>query len=210
MEIERLRMAIASDLHDEVATNLSTIAMFSRIVQDGMGSGKTVGEERAQLQERITSLAQESVGSIRDIIWALDPKKETLSDLLTRLEDVILPVCRAKGIRLRFQRPDAENLPSANLSPKVRQHLWLLLKEGVNNAIKHSGCTELNVAIEHVSGRLHIRVADNGVGFAAGGSTNGKGLGTMRMRAKQLGGTLELASSPGVGTVVKAEVGLND
>ncbi len=210
VEMDRLRLRIASDLHDELASNLSTIAMFSQIVQDGTGAGsRASGEERVQLQERITALAQESVGSIRDIIWALDPKKETLNDLLTRLEDAILPVCRAKGIGLRFRRPDPANLPATNLSPKVRQHLWLLLKESINNAIKHSGCTELHVSIERSGGDLHILVMDNGVGFSPAGTTNGKGLGTMCMRAKQLGGTLELTSSPGGGTSVEAKIALD-
>ncbi|RPH37177.1 hypothetical protein EHM92_03375, partial [bacterium] len=110
LEMDRLRLRIASDLHDELASNLSTIAMFSRIVQEGVGAASDAGEERAQLQERITALAQESVGSIRDIIWALDPKKETLNDLLTRLEDSILPICRAKEICLRFHRPGPADL----------------------------------------------------------------------------------------------------
>jgi len=158
------------------------------------------------LQERVTALAQESVGSIRDIIWALDPKKETLNNLLTRLEDTILPLCRAKGICLRFHRPDAADLPATNLSPTVRQHLWLLLKESINNAIKHSGCTELNVKMELSGARLHILVQDNGVGFAPGTPSHGKGLGTMRMRARQLSGTLELDSVPGGGTTVKGVV----
>jgi len=206
LEMDRLRLRIASDLHDELASNLSTIAMFSRIVQDGVNAGSGVDPERAQLQERVTALAQESVGSIRDIIWALDPKKETLNNLLTRLEDTILPLCRAKGICLRFHRPDAADLPATNLSPTVRQHLWLLLKESINNAIKHSGCTELNVKMELSGARLHILVQDNGVGFAPGTPSHGKGLGTMRMRARQLSGTLELDSVPGGGTTVKGVV----
>ena len=162
------------------------------------------------MQERITALAQESVGSIRDIIWALDPKKETLNDLLIRLEDAVLPICRAKGIRFHFRRPVPPELPATNLSPAVRQHLWLLLKESINNAIKHSGCTELNVVVERSAGHIHIEVTDNGAGFAAGSPTKGKGLGTMRMLAKQLGGTLELISTPGGGTMVKAEVAFAD
>jgi ligand-binding sensor domain-containing protein/signal transduction histidine kinase len=210
LEMDRLRLRIASDLHDELASNLSTIAMFSRIVQDGVGSIAGGAEEHARLQERITALAQESVGSIRDIIWALDPKKETLHDLLTRLEDTLLPICRARGIHLLFQRPVQADLPAANLTPNVRRHLWLLLKESINNAVKHSECTELNVTIERSPQGVRLEIRDNGMGFVPGGQAKGKGLGTMRMRAKQLGGVLDVASSPDQGTTVNAEVTLRD
>jgi signal transduction histidine kinase len=204
LEHERLR--ISNDLHDELASNLSSIAMLSKILDEKALPDKRTSDEHPQLMKRIMSLSQESVDSIRDIIWAIDPKSETLESLFTRLRDMVIISCRAKNIQWRFDHPSAEPLPSANLAPEMRSHLWLLLKEAVNNALKHSMCTELSLCVKYVDGMLSVTVRDNGSGFDQSRATSGKGLRTMRMRAEQMGGKLVHGSKPGEGTVVEFAV----
>ena len=199
---ERLRTRIASDLHDELASNLSSIAMFSTIIGEGTRRGETPGPEQMQLMDRITALSQESISSIRDIIWAIDPKPERVADLLLRLKDTVLPFCRAHNVRLSFPEPVKDLLPAMNLTPEQRKHLWLLLKEAVTNVVKHSGCTEVDVSTSYVSGVLSITVSDNGAGFDSTAASGGKGLNTMSMRASHLGGTLKILSAPATGTTV--------
>jgi ligand-binding sensor domain-containing protein/signal transduction histidine kinase len=204
LEIERLRTRISSDLHDEIANNLSSIAMFSGMIQEEGGvAGRT-----SHLLERLRLLAEESVGSIRDIIWAINPTAETLHDLLIRLQDNIVPVCRGKKIQTRFDFPPESSLPGRNLAPEVRQHLWLLLKEALNNAVRHSGGSRLAVSAVYEGGMLRVRVTDDGEGFDPGGSHEGNGLRTMAMRARQLRGRLRVDSKRGRGTVVQVEVPL--
>jgi signal transduction histidine kinase len=198
--LERERLRISGDLHDELASNLSSIAMFSRILQDEMASAKEGAVPKPQLLERITTLAQESVDSIREIIWAIDPKEETLEKLLIRLRDMVAASCRAKGIHCRFDQPKGKQLASTNLPPELRRQLWLLLKEAVNNALKHSRCTELVLSAEYSGGILNVVVRDNGVGFDPAKVVRGKGLGTMRTRSEQIGASLELKSGTGEGT----------
>ena len=94
--IERLRTQIASDLHDDLASNLSSITIFSKIIQDRP-------EEINNLIERIINISKDSVNSIKDIIWAIDPKVETIEDLLLRLQDFCMFNCRANNIRLFFE-----------------------------------------------------------------------------------------------------------
>jgi signal transduction histidine kinase len=148
------------------------------------------------------------VGSIRDIIWAINPTAETLHDLLIRLQDNIVPVCRGKKIQTRFDFPPESSLPGRNLAPEVRQHLWLLLKEALNNAVRHSGGSRLAVSAVYEGGMLRVRVTDDGEGFDPGGSHEGNGLRTMAMRARQLRGRLRVDSKRGRGTVVQVEVPL--
>ncbi|MDP2209162.1 MAG: two-component regulator propeller domain-containing protein [Bacteroidota bacterium] len=195
LEIERLRRHLASDLHDELATNLSSIAMFSNIVKENP-------QQQSGLLERITTLAKESVDAVRDIIWTLDTKQETIESLLTRLHDITVINCRAKNIQLKFDLPVKDILPSFYLQPETHRNLWLLLKEAVNNSCKHSGCSEILIETMYSSGLLNIRIKDNGNGFDPSTKSVGKGLETMKMRAEELGGKLQIDSQPGKGTEI--------
>jgi two-component sensor histidine kinase len=205
LEIERLRTRISSDLHDELASNLNSIALFSSIMKEKGTEGKNEAPEREQFLQRITTLAEESVGAIRDMIWAIDPKKETLRNLLARLGDSMVTSCRAKNIVLTIELA-ANSFPEPDLGPDVRHHLWMLLKEAINNAIKHSRGTEISVHSEVTKDNLSVSIADNGKGFDANSLKRGRGLTTMEMRAEQLRGNVRVESTIGKGTTVFVRV----
>lgn len=205
LEMERLRTRIAADLHDELASNLSSIAMFGKIVQDEASVTGASNLAHSEILQRIISLSQESVDSIREIIWAIDPNPETIHNLLLRVRDYAVNACRAQNIVFKFEMLPQEHLPQKNLSPEQRKHLWLLLKEAINNAIKHSGGTVLELRTLYESGHLTVSVIDNGAGMnGASPATRltGKGLSTMKSRAGQLRGALEIFSHPEGGTAV--------
>ena len=111
-------------------------------------------------------------------------------------------VCNAKAITPVVAIPPEEELPARDLPPEFRQHLWFLLKEAVNNAIKHSSCTELTFCGEYTGEELRAMVRDNGRGFDPGRPRKGKGLTTMRMRAEKLGARFDYVSAPGAGTAL--------
>jgi ligand-binding sensor domain-containing protein/signal transduction histidine kinase len=204
--LERERLRISSDLHDELASNLSSIAMFSKIVQDGDAAEGGDGIQKKQLLARITTLSRDSIDSIRDIIWAIDPGTETLDGLFARLQDMMVVACRLQNIHAHFDVAMIGRSRLTRLAPEFRTHLWLLLKEAVNNALKHSGCTDLSLRASSGDGMLKVIVRDNGAGFDALQVSKGKGLGTMSMRAKKMSGKVVLASIPGEGTVIEIEV----
>lgn len=197
LEMERLRMRIASDLHDDVATNLSSIAMFGALVSSEQPNP-------SPFLDRITTLATESVDSIREIIWSIDPKPETIGTLLVRLHDTMVTSCRARDIRLSVTAPPADM--TGNLTPEQRKNLSLMLKEAVTNAVRHSAATEVAVAVSRAGRHVRITVSDNGQGFPATPTGSGRGLGTMRARAEALGGRCEINSAPGRGTTVEFTV----
>ncbi|MCL4707483.1 hypothetical protein KJ068_20190 [bacterium] len=208
LEMERLRTRLAADLHDEIAGNLSSIAMFGKIVQDENAKSNATKLAGAELLQRIITLSQESVNSIREIIWAIDPKPESIHDLLMRVRDFAVNACRAQNMALKFDAPGAELLPAKNLSPEQRKHLWLLLKEAIHNAVKHSGGSELAIYASFKSNRLNISIIDNGAGI--NGATHapkfsGKGLQTMKTRAEQLRGSFGMYSDDS-GTTVNVTI----
>jgi ligand-binding sensor domain-containing protein len=194
LEMERLRMRIASDLHDDVATNLGSIAMFGALVRSEV-------QTPSPFLDRITALATESVDSIREIIWSIDPKPETVGTLLVRLHDSMVTSCRARGIRLSVAEPPADM--NENLTPEQRKNLSLMLKEAVANAVRHSSATEVTVSVTRAGRRVRMTVSDNGQGLPAVPTGSGRGMSTMRARAEALGGRCEIDSSPERGTTVE-------
>lgn len=202
LEIERLRIRLAADLHDEIAGNLSSIATFGKIIQNEVTSASAPALSTLPLLERLILLSQESVTAIRDIIWAIDPRPETLENLLLRVQDMAAGACRGGQISFRSHLPAADQLPSRNLQPEQRKDLWLLLKEVVQNAIKHAGAAEISITTVYQSGILEIVVADNGKGFDPSRKTTGKGMSTMRGRVRRQKGQMQIDSAPGRGTKV--------
>ncbi len=204
LEMERLRTRLAADLHDEIAGNLSSIAMFGKIVQEKNAKSNAGHLAGAELLQRIITLSQESVNSIREIIWAIDPKPESIYDLLMRVRDFAVNACRAQNMALKFDAPGAELLPAKNLSPEQRKHLWLLLKEAIHNAVKHSGGSELAIYASFKANRLNISIIDNGTGINGAEHApkfSGKGLQTMKTRAEQLRGAFGMYSDESGTTV---------
>jgi ligand-binding sensor domain-containing protein len=201
-EIERMRLSIASDLHDEVATNLSSIAMFSTLI-----SNKSA--DPTLLLERITTLSTESVNVIRDIIWSIDPKVETVASLLGRLRDTMIVACRARGMHLNVVIPPEIEAMSTNLTPEQRKNTWLMLKEAVTNAIKHSEASELTVEAYLTGKNVRLVVSDNGKGCDPTQHNWGKGLGTMNMRAGLLNGKMTVKSGAEIGTIIEFHVIVN-
>ena len=207
LKMERLRVRIAQDLHDELASNLSSIAMFGRIIQD-TPPGDDKGNVAGDMLDRIINLSQHSVNSIREIIWALDPKTGTLYDLLLKVRDFIVNNARAKKINPVISIPSKEELPTANLSPELRRNLWLLLKEIFMNSIKHSESKNIHFTAAYSHKILKIEIKDDGKGFDVNGNYEGHGLTNINRRAKQLNADVKVESKTGEGTkyTIKADI----
>jgi signal transduction histidine kinase len=193
LAVERLRLRIASDLHDSVGSNLSSIALLSEMLRERTGSA---GLERRQL-ERITSAARETIGSLREIIWLVDPEHDNAADLVTRMRATANDL--VQDVDLRFAAGD---IGRRRLEPLFVRHVFLLYKEALHNVTRHAGASRVAIEVGVDGDQLGLRVEDDGVGFDVTGSTGGHGLNSMRRRAADAGGTLEIDSAPGRGTRV--------
>ncbi len=196
LEIERLRTRIASDLHDDLGSSLSQIAILSEVVRTHLGSP---GAHIADPLSRIGTLSRESVDSMSDIVWAIDPLRDSPIHLLQRMRRVATELLRAGGPQLRFE---ATGDPRRRLTADVRRHVFLIFKEILNNIIRHADATAVSVEVTVTSRQLQLSVTDDGRGFDTAGPREGQGLRNMHRRASSLGGSLEVTSSPGAGTRV--------
>jgi signal transduction histidine kinase len=139
-----------------------------------------------------------------DIVWAINPRRETLLDLIRRMRQHAEEVFTLRDVELRFDAPNAAD--GAKLSVDLRRDLLLIFKEAVNNAARHSGCSRVDIDLHVEDARLWLSVADNGAGFDASAEPEGQGLMSMQRRAARLKGVLVVTTSRGAGTRITLNV----
>jgi signal transduction histidine kinase len=203
--LERERTRIAQDLHDDLGSGLVEINLGSELAQD---TTLGVGEVREHTRE-IGARAREMVTALDEIVWAVNPKHDTLASLATYFCQYAQHFFRATPVRCHLAV--AKDLPAAPLNAEQRHSLFLAFKEALCNAVRHSGATDLQLTIAAPKGMLIVTVSDNGRGLdpaAPGERVGADGLGNMRRRLQQLGGHCELTSVLGKGTTVTFRVPL--
>ena len=199
LRVARARQRIADDLHDDIGSRMSAVALRLDLV----GRAPGVDEEQRQRLDELARTARGVVDELRDTVWMVDAGHDDLAALVSRMEQFAAEMLR--GRRHTFDRPDA--LPALPLSMDVRRHLYLLYKEALHNAVRHGDPECVAVEVSFTSGLLTLTVADDGRGFdpaaSPEGRRTGRGLQTLRTRADALGGSLTIDSQPGAGTTVQ-------
>lgn len=197
LEIERVRVRIASDLHDDVGSTLTKIALYSDLIRGGGDAA-----EQNRLLDKIGAMSREMVVSMSDIVWSIDARNDRMADLVDRMRDFAANLLSARNIDYVFQVQLLEmqrKLPIA-----WRQNIYLIFKEAVNNAAKHSGATRVEIDLQRVNGQFQMVIRDNGRGINTARKKTGHGLKNMQMRAQRLNGQLTLQN--GEGTEVRLRV----
>ena len=198
--IEKERGRIAKDIHDDLGSSLTRIMMLGERVEEGLGRR----EDIARHVSKIVSSARHTVQSLDEIVWAVNPENDTLNGLLEYIGHYASEFFENTRVRCRLELP--VELPEFSLPAETRHNLFLVVKEALNNAVKHSGATEVRVEVAVAEDTLRILVEDNGRGFDLHAPTNGRvgnGLQNMRKRMEHLGGNFEVASAAGQGTTLK-------
>jgi signal transduction histidine kinase/streptogramin lyase len=198
LELERLRTHIATDLHDDIGANLTRIAILSEVARQPLPAVEPNVD--APLSS-ISRIARESVAAMSDIVWAVTPERDTLRDVVRRMRDHAEEVFELRDVGLTLNVPDDGQ--SMKLGVQVRRDLYLVFKEAVNNAARHSSCTRVAISFRADGASLFLEVADNGRGFDVSAESDGHGLASMRRRAHRLGAVLAVESSTAGGTVVR-------
>ncbi|HEY1170039.1 MAG TPA: two-component regulator propeller domain-containing protein [Verrucomicrobiae bacterium] len=202
--LDRERTRIAQDMHDDLGARVTRIGLLTELVRRKAPQN----EEMEKVSTRIEEATREVVHTLDEIVWAVNPKNDTLDRLAAFIaqyaEDYFDEVT---PIRCRLDLPT--NLPPVPLSAEMRHSLFLVVKESLNNIAKHSGATEVRISLTYAQPRLEILVEDNGKGFSlADADPTRNGLVNMKKRIEEGGGKLELRSEKGKGTSIRLEVKL--
>lgn len=203
-ERERIRMKTASDFHDELGHRLTRIGLFSEVAKHRIDQPKA---ELVGYLDKIIDDAQNLTSETRDFIWSLDPRQDSVYDFVNHLTEFGEELFDRTGIQ--FEPPALQNaLVDWSITMDVRRHLTLIIKEGMNNALRHAGASRvvLTVGLEHQT--LRIQLSDDGRGFHFKEASPGHGLANMRQRAVLAGAAWHLNSTPNQGTRIEVVVRL--
>lgn len=197
LKVQHIRNRIASDLHDEVGSNLNSIAIFVELLRKKVG---LQNPETLSLLEKITNNSEESVGLMRDTVWAINPNNDTLEKLFGRMQNFSTEILSAKDIALSF---DNQTITSkVNLSMEQRRNVYLVFKESINNIVKHAQATKVSVLIKAEKNTITLYIKDNGIGFDTSEIFEGNGLESFKTRSAEEDLIVNLNSVKGEGTEV--------
>jgi two-component sensor histidine kinase len=183
-QLHNVRMKIAADLHDEVGSTLTDIAVQAELAQM---EGRA---DQAATLEKITLKLQEAVGSMRDVIWTVNARNDTAAKLLEHIESHLYSTLPALNISYNFNVTGVK--PEQNIDGVSRQNIFLIFKEAITNVIKHSNATHVEVSIKNADHYFEMVIRDNGTAINTRFAGNSMGLSSMRNRAAKMGGELRI------------------
>ncbi|MDA8692960.1 histidine kinase [Saprospiraceae bacterium] len=197
IKYQNLRTQISSDLHDDVGSILTAVAMQSEILSIH------AAPEKASKFNKLSDLARQAMSRMRDTVWAIDARKDNVESLVYRMIDHLSD--SLEGHQLKHHLQYQESQFNHTISPDVRQALYLIFKEAVTNAAKHSNGTDLYVDIDIQKNNHFLSIRDNGNLATDLKRNSGLGLDNMKMRANKIGATFEISQDQGFSITVQSQ-----
>ncbi len=211
--LERERMRIARDMHDEIGSKLTKISFLSEHAQ----VEAKAGDPLAQKIDSIAETSRELLKTMDEIVWVVNPRNDTLDNLTTYLTHYAMEYFQNTSVECELRLP--QEIPHYPLSSETRHNLFLAFEESLNNVLKHSGATKVKVEMSASLIEFELKVIDNGKGFEKSesfgtktqvrGGGGGNGLKNMRQRLTAIGGECLILSNAGAGTAVVMRIPLN-
>lgn len=196
--IERDRARISQDLHDEIGSSLSEIAILSSL-------GKRKPKEAQVRLEEISERAASVIENLGEIVWAINPRNDTLDNLFSRIRRYTVNYLGLARIPCVCAAPDS--IPSVPLSAEMRRNVFLVVKEALHNVVKYAHASQVSFDMCYLNDTVTIVVADDGRGFLLNEKMeSGNGLGNMKRRMDDLGGSISIDTAPGRGTRIALKV----
>ena len=202
-KMQRVRNQISDDLHDEVGASLSGIGIFAKLLK------KKFAKDNPEMQiviDNIIETSSSSVQNLRDSVWAINPKNDTMEKLFARMCSFAIELLNAKDIEVAFfpTLEEAERLlEKTKVNMEQRRAIYLIFKEIIHNILKHSEATKVQISINTEQFGLGMSIIDNGKGFDSKSEFEGNGMQSLRSRAKAALIDFDLGSTEGKGTTVK-------
>ncbi len=195
LRYQRLRTKISSDLHDDVGTLLSSLAWQTDVIS------MTAEEADQEKFSKVSDLSRTAMERMRDTVWAIDSRKDDTMSLADRMLDYLADQFEGRKIGFDFKHDDFTH--KHKLAPDVRQNIYLIFKEAIANALKYSNGDLVIIELHEKSGKLQLRIKDNGSVDPSSINTSGLGLSNMKMRADKINASLQINWEEGCEVVLK-------
>jgi two-component sensor histidine kinase/streptogramin lyase len=201
--LNKERERISRDMHDEVGSSLTRIAIQSELAGQNVQNNDMI---KNQIRD-IAGASREVVDNIGEIIWAINPGNDSLENLVSYLRQYVSRYLEITPVSALFDLP--EELPKISLSAEMRRNIFLIVKEAMANIVKHAGAGQVRFQIQLNKKAMHLTISDDGKGFAPEEKRQfGNGLNNMQKRVQTLGGHWQLDTSSGKGTTIHMEINL--
>ncbi len=201
VEQGQIREKLSRDLHDDLATTVSTIGIYLTLIGYKLNDKE---EKLNLLLEKTSALVGDATSSITDLIWAINPKPQSLDDLIIRINSNFSTLFHEKGIS--FNNQSESNIDHVILGAKAKQNVYLILKEALNNILKYAEASKVDIRVRDNNSKISISIKDIGKGFDLSAAKNkGHGLSNMSTRAEEINARLEIKTIKGQGTEIILE-----
>ncbi len=195
-KVENLRLQISRDLHDELGSALTGIAIRSELLKDNIGI-----KSKNKVLDEIAEQSRSAVDSLSDIVWAIDSRNNSIQNLSERMETILYLLLKPLNITYTFETLH-ERKP-LYLKQDYRQHIYLIFKEAVTNIVKHSNATHVNIAFTREENKIKLKINDNGtVVSKSTANLSGHGIKNIQMRAKKINGAVQISTTNGFSIVL--------
>ncbi len=197
-ERDKVRRKTAADFHDEIGHRLTRISILTELIKRKLPESYV---SIVPLLNKISENSAQLYSGTKDFIWSIEPKNNSLYDLIIRLKDFGDDIFNDTDIHFEVNEI-AERFRKEFLTVDLRRHLALIFKEGMNNSLKYSNSKNIILQTKVVKRELEISLADDGEGFSILSETKGNGLNNMKKRAERIKGILDIDSRIGQGTKI--------
>ena len=191
-KIEALRWQLSRDLHDDIGATLSSISVYSAVLEN-----RITDENNRHVVEEIKEKAISTIQNMSDIIWAIQPGSDQVNDFMQRFQTNALPLLESKNMRF-FQKGNTADA-TLRLSILQRRNLFLVCKEALNNCIKYAAASFFSIELIQTKHELKITLMDDGIGFDEAHLTRKNGILNIQHRIQELQGLISIKTTPGQG-----------
>lgn len=202
-DLNRQRLLISNDLHDDIGSSLSSIQLELALAAKSEQSPQSLQQTLLKVSEEVKSVLE----NMNDIIWAIKKSSGDEKRFSNRIKDYYFDLMDARQINCTYEIDN--ELELLLVSSTCRKNLLLIAKEALNNSIKHSDATKILVKLHRMGDHLQLEISDNGIGFDQLRKNTGNGLESMRLRSKQMQGKLNIESYPGTGSQISCTIPLS-
>jgi signal transduction histidine kinase len=197
-QLDQIRKRIASDLHDDIGSNLGSISLIARSARKDLVRLHGPEEVADDLGE-VESIARESSLAMRDIVWLLERRQDSIGDLVQRMRETAGRLLR----EISFTVECESHKTAAKLSLDAKRHLFLFYKEAIHNVLKHSQADRVAIRLWDEDDKLALEILDNGVGLPVNADLKPATVNKLQDRARVLEGSLQITSSKETGTLIR-------
>lgn len=197
-QLDLIRKRIASDLHDDIGSNLGSISLIARTARKDLV--RLHGpEEIAEDLGEVETIARESSLAMRDIVWLLERRQDSIGDLVQRMRETANRLLREVSFTVECESTKT----ASKLSLDAKRHLFLFYKEAIHNVLKHSHANRVSIRLWDEDDKLALEIVDNGVGIPSKDGQTPTTVNKLEDRARVLDGNLQIATSKDSGTRVR-------